>query len=102
MFIHFVVWGGQEEHTPDRLAKDLVALAVGKCSRSHTSLLSVLNFLCPPLVFPEAWNLKVNNWVLSLKAVSREWKSTGASSKSDSGTWQTHIQWVSNSILTSC
>lgn len=59
---------------------------------THKSTVFVLNFLSPPLVFPEAWNLKVNNWGLSLKAVSKEWKSTGTSSKSDSGTWQTHIR----------
>lgn len=37
----------------------------------------VLSFLRPPLVFPEARNLKVDNWVLSLKAASGEWEGMG-------------------------
>lgn len=62
VFIHFVVWGGQEDAHPDGLA-EARAPAIGKCSVvTLQSALFVLSFLRPALVFPEAWNLKVNSW----------------------------------------
>lgn len=70
MFIHFVVWGWQEGAHPDRLF-EARAPAFGKCSAvTLQSALSVQSFLSPALFFPKAWNLKVNNWGLSLKMVS--------------------------------
>lgn len=94
---------GRATH-PDRLNVGPMLLAVGKCSAvSHASAGFVLSFLRPALVFPEAWNLKINNWGLSLKAVSGgERVGREGSSLSCSSTWQTHIRWVSDSILMSC
>lgn len=86
MFIHFVVWGEQEDTQADGLAEALVP-AVGKCSVVVLqSALFVGSSLRPALVFPEAWNLKVNNWWLSLKAVS------GGGGGGGGRTWEAHPQ----------
>lgn len=65
-----MVWGEQEDTRADGLAEARVP-AVGKC---YVVLLQaalfVRRFLRPALVFPEAWNLNVDNRWLSLKAVS--------------------------------
>ena len=75
-----ILWfeSGRKSLYPDRLAEGPALLAFGKCSAvACESALFVLSFLRPALVFPEAWNLKVDNWGVSLKAVSgggRAWE----------------------------
>lgn len=59
---------------PDRLAGGPGPRAVGKLVVTRKSAGFVVCFLRPPLVFPKAWNLKVNNRGLCLKAVSGEWR----------------------------
>lgn len=81
-----MVWGEQEDTHADGLAEARVP-AVGKCSVAVLqSALFVLSFLRPALVFPEAQNLKVNNWWLSLKAVS------GGGGVADGRAWEAHPQ----------
>lgn len=79
-----MVWGEQEDTRADGLAEAHVP-AVGKCyAVLLQAALFVLRFLRPALVFPEAWNLKVDNWWL--KAVS------GGGGGGGGRAWEAHPQ----------